>query len=171
MNLHPSQRRRSHPMRFSGEGIEEDERRRTMSADANKAVLTRFWEEIFNDGNVDVVDEIVAEEYLNHDLVPGEAPGRAGLKQFVLYLRSAFPDLHFTIEQTVADDDKVVVRWRSKGTHKGEFMGVPGTGISTSVTGMAMHRVADGKIVEGWNNWDALGMLTAMGVVPNPGGD
>ena len=142
-----------------------------MSTNANKAILNRFWEELFNGGNLSVADEIVAKEYLNHDLVPGETPGREGLKQFVQFLRSAFPDIHFTNQVTVAEDDKVVTRWQAAATHQGEFMGVPATGKSIQITGTAIHRVENGKVVEGWNNWDGLGMLMQLGVVPAPGGD
>ncbi len=137
-----------------------------MSTDANKAILKRFWEEIFNEGNASVVDELVAKDYLNHDLIPGEAPGSEGLKQFVFLLRNAFPDLHFTVQKTVAAEDTVVTRWQAMGEHGGEFMGVPPTGKRVSVTGMAMHRVDNGKVVEAWNNWDGLGMLTQLGVLP-----
>ncbi|MFN2202171.1 MAG: ester cyclase [Caldilineaceae bacterium] len=140
-----------------------------MSVAENKAILERFWGEIFNEGDVAVVDELVATEYLNHDLVPGETPGSEGLKGFVLYLRNAFPDIHFDIEQMVAEDDLVVSRWQSTATHRGEFMGIPPTGISAGLNGMAIHRVENGKIVEAWNNWDALGLLTALGAIPQSG--
>jgi len=140
-----------------------------MSVEDNKAILVRFWEEIFNKGDVSLIDDLVAVDYLNHDLVPGETPGSEGLKGFILYLRNAFPDIHFDIEQTVAEDDLVVSRWQSTATHRGEFMGIPPTGLSAVLNGMAIHRVENGKIVEAWNNWDALGLLTALGAIPQPG--
>jgi steroid delta-isomerase-like uncharacterized protein len=136
-----------------------------MSTDANKATLRRLWEEIFNGGNVALIDELVASDYFNHDPIPGESPGSEGLKQFVLYLRSAFPDIHFDIEHLVAEDDKVVTRWQATATHRGEFMGIPPTAITSNLNGMAIHRIENGRIVEGWNNWDALGLLTQLGVM------
>lgn len=141
-----------------------------MSTGANRAMLQRFWEEIFNQANTKTLDEIVAKDYLNHDLVPGEGPGSEGLKQFVHLLHNSFADLRFEPTQMVAGDDKVVTRWEATGTHSGEFMGVPATGKKIKATGMAMHRIENGKIVEAWNNWDALGLLTQLGAIPQPGG-
>lgn len=135
----------------------------------NKLVLRRFFEELFNQGNLAAADEIVSANYLNHNAVPGETPGRTGLTQFITYLRSAFRDLNFTLEDQVAEGDKVVTRWNATGIHQGEFAGVPATGKPVVITAINIHRVVDGQIQEGWLNWDALGLLQQLGVVPASG--
>ena len=135
----------------------------------NKLVLRRFFEEIFNQGNLAAADEIVDANYLNHNAAPGETPGRAGLTQFVTYLHAAFRDLNFTIEDQIAEGDKVVTRWNATGIHQGGFAGVPATGKPVVITAINIHRVAGGQIQEGWLNWDALGLLQQLGVVPANG--
>jgi steroid delta-isomerase-like uncharacterized protein len=134
----------------------------------NKLILRRFFEELFNQGDLAAADEIVSETYVNHNAVPGEAPGRAGLVQFIAYVHSAFRDLNFTVEDQVAGGDKVTTRWTATGIHQGEFAGIPATGKSVAITGINIHRVADGQIQEGWLNWDALGFLQQVGVAPAP---
>ena len=135
----------------------------------NKLVLRRFFEEIFNQGNLAAADDIVGANYLNHNAAPGETPGRAGLTQFVTYLHVAFRDLNFTIEDQIAEGDKVVTRWNATGIHQGGFAGVPATGKPVVITAINVHRVVDGQIQEGWLNWDALGLLQQLGVVPANG--
>jgi len=132
----------------------------------NKVILRRFFEELFNQGNLAAADEIVSATYRNHNAAPGETPGRVGLTQFVTYLRSGFRDLNFTIDDQVAEGDKVVTRWNATGIHQGEFAGVPATGKPVVITAINIHRVVDGQIQEGWLNWDALGMLQQLGVAP-----
>lgn len=135
---------------------------------ANKTILSRFYKELFSRGDLSVADEIVAENYINHNPIPGESPGREGLKGFVAYLRAGFPDIHFTVDDQLAEGDKVLTCWTVTGTHQGEFAGVPATGKSVNVAGMSVHRVGSGQIQEGWNNWDALGMMQQLGVIPVP---
>ena len=135
---------------------------------ANKQILRRFFEELFNHGDLSVADEIVGANYVNHNAVPGEMPEREGLKAFVTYLRTAFPDIHFTIEDLIAAEDKVVTRFSVTGTQQGEFAGIPPTGKRVHVTGINIHRVDDGQIREAWLNWDALGMMQQLGVIPTP---
>lgn len=132
----------------------------------NKPIMQRFFAELFSDGNLRVADEIVGVNYLNHNAVPGETPGREGLKAFVAHLRTAFPDIHFTVEDQIAEGDKVVTRWRAIGTHQAEFAGIPATGKPVDVTAINIHRISDGQIQEAWLNWDALGMMQQLGVVP-----
>ena len=132
----------------------------------NKLVLRRFFEEIFNQGNLAAADEIVSAHYLDHNAAPGEMPGRAGLTQFVTYLRSAFRNLNFTIDDQLAEGDKVVTRWNATAIHQGEFAGVPATGKPVTITAINIHRVVDGQIQEGWLNWDALGLLQQLGAMP-----
>lgn len=130
----------------------------------NKQILRRFFEELFNHGDLSVADEVVGANYVNHNAVPGEMPEREGLKAFVTYLRTAFPDIHFTIEDQIAAEDKVVTRFSVTGTQQGEFAGIPPTGKWVHVTGINIHRVCDGQIHEAWLNWDALGMMQQLGV-------
>jgi steroid delta-isomerase-like uncharacterized protein len=132
----------------------------------NKQLLRRFFEELFNRGDLRVADEIVSATYINHNPVPGETPGREGLKAYVSNLRIAFPDIRFTIEDLLADEDKVITRWSARGTHKGEFAGIPATGRSGYITAINIHRIQDGQIQEGWLNWDALGLMQQLGAIP-----
>ena len=129
-----------------------------MSAAENKAIVRRLWEEVWNQNNLAVCDEIFDVEYAEHE------------KSFVPILRGAFPDLRFTVEDMIAEADKVVTRYFITGTHQGEFMGIPATGKSVKINTIWIHRVAEGKIVEGrhWGQWDALGMLKQLGVFPPP---
>ena len=128
----------------------------------NKKVLERFFEEIYNQGNLSAADELVAATYISHNPAPGEAPGREGLKSFVAYLRRAFADLHVTIEAQVAEGDRVATRYTLRGRQAGEFAGIPPTGKLVTVTATSMHRIADGRIQESWLNWDMLGLIRQL---------
>jgi steroid delta-isomerase-like uncharacterized protein len=139
-----------------------------MSIEANKELHRRFFEELFNQGNLERADEIVAADYYNHNPAPGETPDLEGLKQFITTVRRAFPDLHFTIEDQIAEGDKVLSRWTATGTHQAVFAGIPATGRPIRVTALNIHRVVDGKIQEGWLNWDALGLMQQLGAIPAP---
>ncbi len=138
-----------------------------MSTVENKAIDRRFTEEVWNRGNLAVVDELMRADYNGHD--PTIPTGSAGFKQFVLMYRRAFPDVHLTIEDQMAEGDKVVSRWTAHGTHRGELMGIAPTGKQVTVTGINIERIANGKLVEGWSNYDTLGMLQQLGVIPAPG--
>ena len=133
----------------------------------NKAILRRFFEEIFNQQKISVADEIVAENYVNHNAAPGELPGREGLKQFVAYLHAGNEGITFTIEDQVAEGEKVVTRLTLTGTHTGEFAGIPATGESFSFEAMNIHRVVDGRVHEAWIQWDALGWMQQIGAIPS----
>ena len=137
-----------------------------MSVEENKAIFRRIVAEGFNKGNLAIVDELVATNHVNHT---DNVHGPEEYKQFITMYRTAFPDLHMTIEDQIAEGDKVVNRWTSRGTHKGDLMGIPPTGKQTTVTGMYVARIIGGKIVEEWGNFDALGMMQQIGVVPPPG--
>ncbi len=140
-----------------------------MQPEENKAVVRRFLEEIFNEGNLDVADELFAPDYVLHDpAAPEEVRGPEGIKQYVGMYRSAYPDTHFTIEDQIAEGDKVVTRWTGQGTHEGELMGIPPSGNRVTVTGILLDRVSGGKIEEGWVNYDALGMMQQIGAIPPP---
>ena len=140
-----------------------------MSVEENKALLRRVFEEGWNVGNLDLFDETDSPEYVLHDpSAPEDVRGVEGAKQFAsMYLR-AFPDLRFTIEEQVAEGDKVVTRWTSSATHQGELMGIPATGNRTGVSGITISRISEGKLVEDWNNWDTLGLMRQLGVIPEP---
>ena len=142
-----------------------------MSTERNKAISRRADEELFNRGNLDVADELFAADFLHHDPASAEAwRGPEGVKRYVRLVRTAFPDLHLTIEDQVAEGDKVAYRWTARGTHRGEFMGRAPTGNRVSLTGIAIARVTDGKIREIWETSDALGLMQQLGGVAGSGG-
>jgi steroid delta-isomerase-like uncharacterized protein len=138
-----------------------------MSEVLNKAVLRREVEELYNHtGNLDAVEEIFAPEYVSHEPTSGEVRGIEGARRFAATFREAFPDLQNTIEDMVAEGDKVVMRFRGSGTHEGETETFgPPTGNRMEITGITIKRLADGKIVEAWTNFDALGMMRQLGVI------
>jgi steroid delta-isomerase-like uncharacterized protein len=139
-----------------------------MSAEENKAVVRREMEELFNHtGNLDAVEEIIAPDYVSYEPTSGEMQGIEGAMQFAATYRQAFPDLENTVEDMVAEGDKVVVRFRARGTHEGETeVFGPATGKRMDITGITIKRVVDGKIAEAWTNFDALGMMQQLGMIP-----
>ncbi len=140
-----------------------------MSLEENKAIDLRFFEEVVNKGNLAVMDELFAANFVDHSAAPGISADREGLKQFFAMVYSAFPDFHSTLEDMFAEGDKVVQRFTARGTHKGEWMGIAPTGKQISMPGMAIHRITGGKIVENWVIIDMLGALQQLGVVPPAG--
>ena len=134
----------------------------------NKALNRRFVEEVINQGNIEAIDELIDPGVVDHAAPPGVPTGREGAKQFFAIVRSAFPDLHHTIEDMIAEGDKVVMRSTWSGTHQGEFMGIPATGRRVRVSAIDISRVADGRIVEHWEQSDALGLMQQLGVIPPP---
>lgn len=133
----------------------------------NKDLARRDIEEVWNEGNLDLVDEYVAEEFVLHDpAMPDDLRGPAGYKEVVTMYRTAFPDAHITIEELVAEGDTVVVRWTGRGTHEGELMGIEPTTNEVEVPGMTVVHVEDGTMTEGWQCYDVLGMLGQLGAVP-----
>ena len=132
----------------------------------NKA-LARRWADIFNQGNLDLVDEIYAPDYVDHDpTMPEDVRGVEGAREFYSMYRSAFPDTEITIEDQVSEGDTVATRWTGRGTHQGELMVVPSSGNRVEVMGVTISRIESGKIVEEWDIYDALGMMQAIGAVP-----
>jgi steroid delta-isomerase-like uncharacterized protein len=133
-------------------------------SDQNKAAARTFFD-IFNSGDVDRLDEIMSPSWVDHDPQnPFAEEGLEGTKKVISMYREAFPDLRVMVEDQVAEGDRVVTRWTATGTHQGELMGITPTGRNSTVTGLSMDRFEGGKIVEGWNNWDTLGMLQQLGV-------
>lgn len=137
-----------------------------MSAEDNKAVVQRMGEEAFNKGNLEVLDELVASDVVDHDPAPGQASGREGIKQFASTLRTAFPDLQIAPENMVAEGDYVAFNYTIEGTHQGEFMGVAPTGNRVSARAMEMVRIVDGQMVDRWGNADQLGILQQIDAIP-----
>ena len=138
-----------------------------MSAEENKAVARREIEELYARGNLDAAEEIYAPNYVGHDPTSGDIRGIEGAKHFAATYRQAFPDLQPTVEDQVAEGDKVVTRFSARGTHQGETEEFgPPTGKRMEITGITIERFADGKIVEDWTHYDALGLLQQLGLVP-----
>jgi len=137
-----------------------------MSTEANKTVVRRISEEVVLQGKKDVIDELLAPNFVYHG--PGGFPdmGRDGFVQFFDGWRAAFPDATITFEDFVAEGDKVAVRYTTRATHKGEFNGIPATGKRVTVQGLFIRRVEDGKVAEEWDFTDLLGMMKQLGVVP-----
>jgi len=141
------------------------ERQEKAKLEENKALIRRSYEEVWHQGNLDIIDEIFVADFISHEPA-GEIRGVEGLKQFATMFLAAFPDVQITTEDQIAEGDKVVTRWTITGTHKGEFMGIPPTGVKATWTGISIGRAADDKAVEVWFNWDNLGMLQQLGVIP-----
>jgi steroid delta-isomerase-like uncharacterized protein len=143
-------------------------------SEQNKALSRRAFEEIWNQGKLQVIDELVAPNCVLHDpMVPGgKASGTSGYKQFAETYRSAFPDLHFAINDQVAEGEKVATRYTATGTFKGELMGIAPNGKHATVSGITFDRYHDGKLIEGWLNYDGLGLFQQLGIVnmPTPAG-
>ena len=140
-----------------------------MTIEENKALVRRFYEEI-DKGNLDAMDEVVAEDYLDHNPppFPGLASGREGLKQAFKIFWEATPGYHH-IEEQIAEGDKVVTRLTSYGKHEGDLPGAPRTGNDLKMSSITIHRIANGKLVEKWAEKDVLGFLIQIGVMPPPG--
>jgi steroid delta-isomerase-like uncharacterized protein len=134
-------------------------------SEQNKTLARRWFEDLFSRGDLDAANEILSADFLDH-LPREEERGIEELKRYVGIYRSAFPDIQDTVEEIVAEGDKVVVRWRSRGTHQGEFMGVPPTGRDVTFTGMRLFRIAENKIAESWVNIDERGLQEQLGTVP-----
>lgn len=136
-------------------------------SEENKAVVRR-WVEAFNEGNLDAVDELLTDSYVRHDPNSPEVRGLEEEKQLIAMYRAAFPDLHFTLEDMVAEDDRVATRLGISATHKGELLGIPPTENRLSITAMEIYRLREGKIDEQWVNVDTLGMMQQIGAIPIP---
>lgn len=139
-----------------------------MTVEDHKAIVRRYYEQVLNQGNLGALEELAAAEYVEHSPLPGQTSGLAGLRQRVEMLRSAFLP-HFTIDDLIAEQDKVVVRWTHRGTHQAEFLGMPATGKSFTIGGIDIHGLRDGKMAEHWDMVDQLGLLQQLGFIPQSG--
>jgi predicted ester cyclase len=140
-----------------------------MSNEANKAVIRRFYEEVFNQKNMATIDELISPKHVDHAAPPSLPGGPEGTKQLIGMYLTAFPDLHYTIEDLIAEDEKVVVRFTMRGTQRGPLMGIAPTNKQVTFSGIVIDRIEDGQFVETWFNMDMLGLLQQLGAVPMPG--
>ena len=136
-------------------------------SEQNKTMVRRLFDELWNKGNLPVADELIAPTYTHHDAsTPDVGRGPESEKKRVTLDRTAYPDLRLTIEDIIAEGETVVARWSCRGTHKGDLSGIAPSGKKFTISGVSIARFASGKIVEGWVNWDALGLMQQLGVVP-----
>ena len=140
-----------------------------MSTEENKSVVQRSYDEFFNTGNLAQVDQFHTNDFVGHILGLPPVQGLEALKHLASGYLSAFPDLHITLEDMIAEGDKVMTRVSWRGTHRGEFIGIPPAGKQVTVTGMYEYRIAGGKIAEWWDYSDNLGLMQQLGVIPAPG--
>jgi len=137
-----------------------------MSAE-NKTIARRLRQDIWNTGNLGIADELCAGDavfHINDPFTPDLGRGPDGLKKLVTMYRTGFPDAHVTIEDFVAEGDRVVVRWTGRGTHRGKLGSIAPTDRKVTVTGIDLFHISGGKVREYWTNWDTLGMLQQLGV-------
>jgi steroid delta-isomerase-like uncharacterized protein len=139
-----------------------------MSTETNKAIVHRYVEEGYNACNMAVIDELFAADFVNHDPAQPAIRDLQGLKQLIMGQRAAFPDVRTTIEDLVAEGDTVVKRFTVRGTHTGDFNGIPPMGKQFTLKGIDILRLVDGKIQEIWIGYDMLGVLQQLGVMPQP---
>ncbi len=130
-----------------------------------KTLARRFFEEVWNRGNGAAIDAYLAEETIGND--PSFGTGREDFRAQWRSWRAGFPDIHFAVEEIVAENDRVVTRWTMTGTHLRQFWGVPATGRRVTVTGMSLDRISKGRIVAGFDAWDELGMRRQLGILPD----
>jgi steroid delta-isomerase-like uncharacterized protein len=141
-----------------------------MAISDHKAIVRRYYEEVLNERRLAVLDEIAAEAYVEHDPFPGQGNGLADLKARVAGLLAAFNPLRFTVEDVIAEGDRVVVRWKNAGTDSGGFMGIPPTGKPFGISGIDIHVVRDGRMAEHWHVVDLLSQMQQLGLIPSPSG-
>jgi len=136
-------------------------------SEQNKAIVRRYLDEVFAKGNLDAAPEVFAPDYVEQDPASdGEIRGHEGVRRDLLTYQSAFSSIDITVEDQIAEDDRVATRVTFRATHVEEVFGVAPSGNRVTVTGMVIHRLSDGKLVEGWWNWDTLGLLQQIGAIP-----
>jgi steroid delta-isomerase-like uncharacterized protein len=139
-----------------------------MSVEENKTIARRFNDEVWDGGDEAALEELFAEDAVDHGAIPGQPPGREGHKYQLNLFRNAFPDLHVTSEDIFSEGDKVAYRWMGRGTHQGELLGIEPTGKEVTFRGIDVLRIAEGKVVERWSEYNALEAMQQMGVIPGP---
>jgi steroid delta-isomerase-like uncharacterized protein len=139
-----------------------------MSVEENKVRVRRLYEEVFNQKNLAAIDDFFATNVIDHSLPPGAPGGIEGVRLTISMFLAAFPDLNITVEDLIAEGDRVVARWTLRGTHQGASLGMPPTGKQVTMPGISVVRLAGGKSAEQWVIHDQLGMLQQLGLVPAP---
>lgn len=136
-----------------------------MNVAQNKALVARFYDEVWDKGNLEVAHEVFVDDYVRHDLRPSQAlPGPAGQAKIAEDFRRAFPDLRFVVDLLLGDGDLVAARWTATGTHTGPWGSLDPTGNPATFSGVNIFRFDEGKVVEIWNHRDDLGLMTQLGV-------
>jgi steroid delta-isomerase-like uncharacterized protein len=138
-----------------------------MSAEANKVLARRVFQEVLNGRNLDLLDELAAPDYIEHNPLPGQRSGIDGIRDRYTMVLNAY-DPHFTVEDVIAEGDKVVLRWSQTGIHVGAFMGLAATGRRYTTTGIEIWRVENGKLAEHWDVVDVVGQMQQLGLLPQP---
>ena len=136
-----------------------------MTTETNKAIIRRYYDDVHNHGNVPLLTELTHADYVEHNPFPGHGQGLAGLQQRVELLQRAFRGA-FTIEDMIAEGEKVVVRWTGRVVQHGEFLGIPPTGKSATYSGIDIFTLRDGRMAEHWDVVDVFGLLQQLGVLP-----
>jgi steroid delta-isomerase-like uncharacterized protein len=139
-----------------------------LSTEQNKATVSRYYADVLNGGEAELLEELAVEDYVEHDPFPGQANGREDFKRRVATIRDAFAPVTFTVEDVIAEGDRVVVRWTSSGRHTGEFLGIPPTHRDYTISGIDIHRLRDGRLAEHWHVVDQLAQLQQLGLMPAP---
>jgi steroid delta-isomerase-like uncharacterized protein len=141
-----------------------------MNVEENEALVRRFYDEVWNKGNVEVASEVFAEDYVRHDLRPTQAlPGPEGQMRIAAEFRTAFPDLRMELDLILGEGDLVAARWTTRGTNTGPWGARPATGMPATFSGVNIFRFRDGKVVELWNHRDDLGLMQQLGAEIFPG--
>lgn len=138
-----------------------------MGTEHNRTVVRRYYDEVFNEGKVDLLDQLAVPDYVEHNPFPGQAAGLEGLRQRAEAILGAFRP-RFTVEDVICEGDRVVVRWSQRAVHVGDFMGIPATGKSITLRGIDIHGMRDGRMSEHWDVVDMLGLLQQLGAIPEP---
>src|SRR5438270_8352980 len=138
-----------------------------MTPDEGRALINRFYDEGWNANNLDVYDELVTDDFVDHQAVPGLPPGREGFKQLNVMFRAAMPDVWVTVDDIITDSERdlVAARWTSTGTHTGPLFGIPPTGNSVKITATVFYSCEIGRLPEGWINRDDFGLMRQLGVI------
>jgi steroid delta-isomerase-like uncharacterized protein len=134
----------------------------------NAAIIRRFIDEVINRGRYDICDEIVAQDFLELDPLPGQRQGREGLKEIIAMMRSAFPDIHWVTDESISSGDKVVTRFTWTGTHRGDFLGIPATGRPVTVKGVVIDRLTESRMADSRILMDTFSLMMQLGVIPQP---
>jgi steroid delta-isomerase-like uncharacterized protein len=128
-------------------------------------IAARYGLEIWGAGNLQTLESLFADDVVDHNAFPGQAPGREGIEETLVAYRAAFPNLTLTNDDIVVGSDRVVLRWTARGTHEGELMGIPASGAEVTMTGIDILRVENGKVVERWGEFNGLELMQQIGVV------